>query len=117
MDLEKHVEVTGWKGSVVILDQTIQELRFFYSQAFQLNGSPISSSLTNVRTDSILPGAVSKSHWILALRHDASTKIVSDLLAFKAAVIVLENTNMLLTDLTLSFKFDEFEKLQSIERS
>ncbi len=76
LDLEKHVEVTGWKGLVVILDQTIQELRFFYSHAFQLNGSPISSSLTNVRTDSILPGAVSKSHWIPALRHDASMKIV-----------------------------------------
>ncbi len=39
LDLEKHVEFTGWKGSVVILDQTIQELRFFYSHAFQLNGS------------------------------------------------------------------------------
>ncbi len=28
-------------------------------------------------------------------------------------MIVLENTNTLLTDLTLSFKFDKFEKLQS----
>jgi hypothetical protein len=113
VDLERHVEQPGWKGLVEMSDQAVMELRFFVAHIMDLNGSPISTSLTSVRIDSMLPGAVSKTSWIPALRHDASTKIVSDSSAFKAAVLVLENTNPLLENLALAFNFDDFERSQS----
>jgi len=91
---ESHVQSFGWKGKIVLNDSTKRELSFFASKISSLNGSPIQSSMSKIRVDSIFPHAVVKLDKAFAHGFGTSdySKIVSDASGFKVAAIDLSNT-------------------------
>jgi hypothetical protein len=74
--------------------------------AHKANGHAIANSLTDVRVDTLLPGAILKR--IPCLSHVPDATIVSDLSDFKAAIVVL-NGNLPISDNRVTFTFSDEE--------
>jgi len=77
--------------------------------AHKANGHPIANSLTDVRVDALLPGAILKR--IPCLTHVPDATIVSDSSAFKAAIVVL-NGNLPISENEVTFTFSDKETSQ-----
>jgi hypothetical protein len=107
--IAQHTEENNWKGNIWLQDNVRKELAFLMQVLQTRNGSPIKSSLTEVRIETIIPNPVARKDTIP--NHDrGQTVVVSD--ASDAKAFVYELTRGSKTILSCNFDTNQ-RKLSS----
>ena len=105
--LAKHVQHMEWKGKLLLDSLTVRELDFFLENCKAHNGSLISSSLTDIRLETIIPDPKAKD-LIIKSHQKSNTIFVSDASNFKAFVYELSNGSK--TELSMVFSQSQAEQ-------
>lgn len=102
IDLQQAVDARGWKTSVSLSESTRGEFLLFLRCARIRNGYPMDNQLTDVRVDSIFPGAKCKNPVLTQGPYDYNAVVASDASDFKVACKWLEGPQQGHVSFTLS---------------
>lgn len=104
IDLQSHVDNYGWKGMVMLSQNTKREFALFLDVMNLQNGHPFSHHLTDLKVETIFANAVAKNATVPCPKFGYNAVVASDASDFKVACQWLEGPVRGQLDFTLSEK-------------